>query len=300
MVEKKNENKIMFISKTRMEVRKKLKTKMNSRKLSLILVGLLVLFLLGLVSVSAVPSLTLDTTTWTKDTNVSIALTDGNNVTYVAILATSSTTDNSSTKVIANITNTTATNFMARTKVNFTFGDDILLTDSNDYSITATTTGTTTVDGVSLSATTVTIDRTVPSITSITDLGTSLKKSSQTISFTLTNATSWKLFQGNTQIEGSTITGSASGNTQSKVVKTGSAGSYYVTASDSTNTTTSSTSSYKMVGKKRDKVAPLTAFAPTAGIIPKTVGGINIIAISAIAIIILVIVFVTTIGRKRR
>ena len=125
----------------------------------LILITLMSLLMVGIAN--AVPTLSLDTTTWQSGTNISIALTDGNNVTYVTIYGSSSSTANSSTSVIANITNTTGTNFMG-TKANFTLGSGIVLEDSNDYSITATTTGTGDSDGITLSATTATVDRTAP------------------------------------------------------------------------------------------------------------------------------------------
>src|SRR3990167_10350320 len=130
----------------------------------MLLIALISLFMIMGVNALVSGDITIQTTTWQENTLVNVTLTNGNNVTYVTLRGSASNTANSSTIVIYNITNSTATNFNFAS-ANFTLCNDIALEDSVSWSITPITTGSQGgADGVSGSATTVTIDRTSPSV----------------------------------------------------------------------------------------------------------------------------------------
>ena len=216
-------------------------------KVVLFPIDLVMLIVLAL-SVYSAPQLTINTATLQDNTDVNISTKSANddslvNFTYVTIRCSSPNTANSTTLNIINITNTTATNFDLG-YANFTFGNSIILEDSNDYSCTAISTGsadgTADVDAVASSALTMTVDRTAPSIpTSASPTGT-LTSRTQTISATVNgaNTTSCTLrFIGKTPgFTTYTMTHSASTCEQAFTNIPETTYIYTISASDGTNT----------------------------------------------------------------
>ena len=149
----------------------KSKGKKTHQKVVISLFAMFMLIALALGTLAS-PALTINTATWQQNTIINVSTKSANddsqnNMTYIGLRGSSSTTANSSSVVFFNITNSTATNFDLG-YANITFGDDIVIEDSNDYSITAVSTGTGDSDGVASSATTIAVDRTVPSAPSST------------------------------------------------------------------------------------------------------------------------------------
>jgi len=221
----------------------------------ILLIALISLFMIMGVNALVSGDITIQTTTWQENTLVNVTLTNGNNVTYVTLRGSASNTANSSTIVIYNITNSTATNFNFAS-ANFTLGNDIALEDSVSWSITPITTGSQGgADGVSGSATTVTIDRTSPSVattshkanTEFDDINT------RTITYTVNgaNTTSCRIAFGKTRFTGSnTFAMTHSANSCTYTISKGaiSDGTYktYVQASDGTNTSVSTGIDFKI------------------------------------------------------
>ena len=208
------------------------------------LMCLISLLVIGVVS-ATVPSLTLETTTWNLDTPVNISLTSGANITNLAIFGSSSSTANSSTSLIINITNSSTKNFMDGNDANFTFQSFIVLEDSSDYSITAKTTGNGAADGITLTATTVTIDRTAPTvpITTIQNGDVFVKDGVITYTVNGVNTTGCIISFGRNRFSGSnTFAMTHSGDTCTYTVTEGNPpdGTYdtWVQASDGLNKTT--------------------------------------------------------------
>lgn len=126
----------------------------------------MMIFLSLLAVAMASPALTLNTVTWNSGTIVNISTKSTNdaslvNMSYITIRFSASNTANSSSVRVINITNSTATNFDLG-YANFTFQSPIEIEDTSVGSVTGISTGVGAADAVSLSATTVTIDRTTP------------------------------------------------------------------------------------------------------------------------------------------
>lgn len=155
----------------------------------LVLMALSLFIVIGMAY--AAPQLTINTATWGQTSKINISTKDANdgslvNMSNVAVRCSSASTANSSTRVIYNITNSTATNANLG-YVNFTFGDDLILEDSNDYSCTAISTGVGAADAVTSSALTVLVDRTAPTAASAVTFANPIADAG-TVTATLTDA----------------------------------------------------------------------------------------------------------------
>lgn len=135
--------------------------------------------------VMAAPSPSLITTTWTN-AMVNISLTDGAGTQFVTVYASSSSTANSSTSKVFNITNSTATNFNAG-YANFTLSNAIVLEDSNDYTVSFLTTGNGGADAqTGTTATGVIVSRTTPDAPTTTASQNQVLGNSAAFSYTVT------------------------------------------------------------------------------------------------------------------
>ena len=137
-----------------------------------VLSAMIVLMLALALNGSATPQLTLNTLTWQEGTMVNISTKDANddsliNITYITLLFSATDTANNTVVKVYNISNGTATNF-DEGYANFTFGSDLIFEDTAIGLVTGLSTGNETASlgmytAVTLSATTITIDRTAPS-----------------------------------------------------------------------------------------------------------------------------------------
>lgn len=225
----------------------------GSRNKLLIIPLAVIMLLLGVLGVNAAASLTLNTVTWNDETKVNITTKSANdaslvNISFITIRFSATNTINSTTSNVINITNTTATNFDFG-YANFTFSNDIQLVDTTLGSVTGVTTGVGDSGNIALSATTVTIDRSNPSINGLSNIGTGLATNLQTITFGVINSTSWRFFHNGIVIQTTSVTGNLVNTTASQQITLRDSGSYYVEARDGTNTTTSATISYTMAGR---------------------------------------------------
>lgn len=195
----------------------------------------------------ATPTLEILTTTWSENTIINISTKDANddsliNMSNITIRLSSASTANSSTSVLYNISNNTATNFDLG-YANFTFSNELILEDANDYSAVAVSTGTGDSDGVTSSATTITVDRTAP--TTPTGVGPTGDVDSGTQSFTSTvqgeNTTACTLTFIGTNPGSPTYTMTHSANECTlSLSMADSLYKYSITASDGTNESTTS------------------------------------------------------------
>tara|TARA_R100000049_G_C1942056_1_gene86385 strand:- start:347 stop:1279 length:933 start_codon:yes stop_codon:yes gene_type:complete len=244
--------------------RKEVKAKMKSSTKILLLIPAVLVLLLGLAGTAyagidcnlTVPSVVNKLTELNVSFNISGVVT--NNVT-VSIEAKSASTDNSSYGLIFNGTNMSTTQY-----TNFTLGDNVVLIDSDDYVFKATCTLNQSVDtggthtGDSSEVTGRVLDRSKAQINGITNLGNSLTSTGHSVSFGIINGTSWIFYDGNNQIvqRDTSITGKLTNQSYTVTWFTGASGSYYITAADGTatgsNTTTSATKSYTMIGEDDD------------------------------------------------
>ncbi len=210
------------------------------------IVTLMVIMMAGLVS--ATPQLALVQSIWNDGTNVNLSTKDVNdgslvNMSYITLYAAcpSSVQDaNLTIGTVWNISNSTATNFDLG-YANFTFGRDIVIYDGK-CSITGTSTrGTngTAESLISLSATTITIDRTVPTCALDSVLVSSETYApTQTWSATCVNATSATIkFGTNTAIAMVENSDLCTYTGDKKSVPQGTYKTLQVTSSDGANTT---------------------------------------------------------------
>lgn len=224
----------------------------------ILLTALISLFMIGIVN--AAPQLTIDTATWSLNTLVNISTKSANdgslvNMTFVTVRISSPTTANSSTVNFFNITNTTATNFNFG-YANFTVGFDLILEDSADYSATAISTGVGDADAVTSSATTISLDRTVPSQPTTAHAANkefTEISGSNIITYTVEGnvTSSCRIAFGKTIFTGSnTFAMTHSGNTCTYTIKKGTIpdGTYrtYAQASDGTNTSSTNGIDFKI------------------------------------------------------
>ena len=224
----------------------------NKYKLLLLPVAITFVLLFGVLSVNASASLTLNTLRWNDGTIVNITTKSANdgslvNISFITIRYSSSATINSTIGNIINISNTTATNFNLG-YANFTFSSDIVLVDTVLGSVTGVTTGVGDSGGVALAATTVTVDRSVPQIDGLVNIGSGLGTNLQTITFGVINATVWRLFHNGIVVQSTTVTGDLINTTASQQISLRDSGTYYVEVRDGENTTTSATITYTMGG----------------------------------------------------
>lgn len=227
------------------------------KKLMLLMV-LISLFLVGIVY-SAPHSLTLNTITWQENTkiNISTKTTNDNsqvNITNLALFFSASDTANSTSKLVLNITNSSATNF-DEGYANITFGNNIVLEDTVNGVVTSITTGVGDSANINLSSTTITIDRTVPQTSTTshsanTEFDDSITK---TITYTVNgaNTTSCRIAFGKTTFTGTnTFAMTHSGNSCTYTISKAAIpdGTYktYVRASDGTNTSMSTGIDFKI------------------------------------------------------
>ena len=166
------------------------------------LIFLMVLVSIVLMSVViASPQLALITTgKWSENTIVNISTKSTNddsqiNTTFITIRFSASDTANSSTGVLINITNTTATNFDLG-YANFTFGNNLIAEDTLVASVTGLTTGNTTAGetyvATTFSAVTINFDRTKPSTPTTTQAVQSVLKAADVITYTVTGTDTTK------------------------------------------------------------------------------------------------------------
>ena len=223
-------------------------------KINRVVISLSILVMLIALALSAsAMTLTLQTTTWSLNTLVNISLdavgteSIGENVTNVAIFASSSSTANSSTSKLINLTNASDKNFMDMASANFTFGSNIVLEDANNYIITAVVTGNGGADAKALAGTTATIDRTAPTApTSLQPTNNADNSSTDDMAFTIAvngaNTTGCVLYFSGSNPGSSAYTMTHSGDACTLTISDIAEASYswYATATDGTNTSANS------------------------------------------------------------
>ena len=223
-------------------------------KINRVVISLSILVMLIALALSAsAMTLTLQTTTWSLNTLVNISLDKvgtesiGENVTNVAIFASSTSTANSSTSKLINLTNASDQNFMDMASANFTFGSNIVLEDANNYAITAVVTGNGGADAKALASTTVTIDRTAPTApTSLQPTDNADNSSTDDMAFTIAvngaNTTGCVLYFSGANPGSSAYTMSHSGESCTLTISNIAEATYswYATATDDTNTSANS------------------------------------------------------------
>src|SRR3990167_10903733 len=133
-------------------------------KTILLTISLIALMLMSSLALAS-PALTLNTVTWTNGV-INISTKDANdvsllNITHLAIFFSASNTRNSSSVLLINLTNSSTNNFDLG-YANFTFGSSFVLDDTALGSVTGVATGLGGSNGITISATTVTIDQTDP------------------------------------------------------------------------------------------------------------------------------------------
>lgn len=148
-----------------------------------ILMGLFLVFMLGVYANTDSVTIALDTTTWRQNTNVSFTLTGAGNVTNLLVRASATNIANSSSSLIINISNTTITNFQTNI-VNFTFGNSIVFEDTTGATITLSARNVSADEIGSSSTSSVIIDRSAPSPP--TSLTTAKRVDGDTITATVT------------------------------------------------------------------------------------------------------------------
>lgn len=219
----------------------------------IILIPLILILFLAYTYAS--PQLTINTLTWTQNALINISTKDVNddskvNISFITIRCSSPSTANSSTSNIYNISNSSATNFDLG-YANFTFGSNLVLEDSNDYTCNAISTNGT----ITSASVTATIDRTAPSApTSIQFTNPVDDTNTITATVTGTDTTNCYIRFGSPQVEGRAMT--HSGNTCTFTVGQNNPpnGDYqtFIEASDKTNSTLSSVQSITIRAVKSD------------------------------------------------
>jgi len=222
----------------------------NLRFKVLFMISTLLVFTLALALIgNAAPHTpALITTTWkigefinisTKTTN------DGSliNISHFSLFFSASNTANSTSRLVLNITNTTATNFDLG-YANITLGNDIILEDTAIGTVTSIATGAGDSANTNITSTTVIVDRTICSVpTSISPTGKNTTDKDYTFSATVigVNTTQGTLDFVNINPGQKSYTMTHTGNTLSVTINDIAEGSYpyTVTCSDGTNSSTS-------------------------------------------------------------
>lgn len=232
---------------------KYLKPKFNL-KILMLLVAMFVFYLALALNANAVaPTLTLITTTWGTDTMINVTFTgagspNGTNITHLGISFSATNTANSTASLVCNITNNTATNFMGGS-ANCSFGNHIVLEDSSIGYATAITLGTggnNLSNGVTMTSTSVIVDREKPTQPTTSHKDGDSFGGGSTVTYTVTDSqtTECRISFGRPQYYGSTTYAMTySGSTCTYIVSSGNPpdNTYdvYATASDGLNSTIS-------------------------------------------------------------
>lgn len=203
----------------------------------------LVMLIALALGVNAVPQLTLNTVTWQENTRANISTKSANddslvNMSFITLRFSATDTANSTSLNLVNITNTTATNFDLG-YANFTFGNNIILEDTAVGVVTGVSTGLFSANATILSATTVTIDRTMSQVPTTLQPTARQTSRTQTIQAIVNNAntTSCRLTFNGANPGSLTYTMTYSGANCSQTFSNlaGVTFKYTVSASDGTN-----------------------------------------------------------------
>lgn len=183
-----------------------------------------------------------------KDTalfNITWSDTNSTGVLTGVVYASSSGTDNSTVVLVGNKTNGTTT---AYGSVNISIST-LGFVDNNNWAIYAVCyNGTGAGSGVTSSTNNnIIVDNTVPAFGKTTNFSNT-DNNIQVITFNVSNAKQYRFFHNGLMEETKTITASLSGVSFTRTIQATDSGSYYLDATDGTNTTTSGTTTYTLMG----------------------------------------------------
>lgn len=219
----------------------------------------------------------------------------------VKFQAQSVSTDNSSWVLISQVANTSNTRH-----VNYTIRDIDQIVDANDYqfraicyhngSIDSTTAVETATSSISSS---VIIDRTSPSVTGTTSVGTITSNAATTISFNIANATSYKFSHTGDLDKDVVIIGKLRDVAFSQSIIPRNGASYVIVANDGTDTTTVTTT-YTLDGKSKSVTKTIAKQQRILNATQKNNTPLIFVFGSVLLIVLIIIIAVASTKKRRR